>query len=147
MGKMGSSLISSFNFSSHSRSVALFASLYSLCFLLISANVSGFDSLLQLLPPSASLRSKSETLFRVNDYGAAGDGITDDTNVSPLLFICIHYDYVASSFVMLWGLLWMMNFSLCYSWFCYLRAGEKYFIYLFIHRGSLICQLVVFYGI
>ncbi|XP_049393549.1 probable polygalacturonase At1g80170 [Solanum stenotomum] len=75
MGKMASS----FNFSSYSKSVALFASLYSLYFLLISANVSGFESLLQLLPASASLRSKSESLFQVNDFGAAGDGITDDT--------------------------------------------------------------------
>lgn len=76
---MASSFISSFNFSSYSKSVALFASLYSLYFLLISANVSGFESLLQLLPASASLRSKSESLFQVNDFGAAGDGITDDT--------------------------------------------------------------------
>ncbi|KAK6795499.1 hypothetical protein RDI58_008952 [Solanum bulbocastanum] len=79
MEKMASSFISSFNFSSYSKSVALFASLYSLYFLLISANVSGFESLLQLLPSSASLRTKSESLFQVNDFGAAGDGITDDT--------------------------------------------------------------------
>ncbi|XP_055827871.1 probable polygalacturonase At1g80170 isoform X2 [Solanum dulcamara] len=74
---MGSSYISCFNFSSYSKSVTLFASLY---FVLISANVSGFDSLIQLLPTSAFLRTKSETLFRVDDFGAAGDGITDDTN-------------------------------------------------------------------
>ncbi|XP_015067865.1 probable polygalacturonase At1g80170 [Solanum pennellii] len=79
MGEMASSFISSFNFSSYSKSVALFLSLYSLYFLLISANVSGFESLLQLLPASASLRTKSESLFRVSDFGATGDGITDDT--------------------------------------------------------------------
>ncbi|XP_009594191.1 probable polygalacturonase At1g80170 [Nicotiana tomentosiformis] len=82
MGKMRSSSISYFNFSSYSTSVALFASLYSIYFVLISANVNGFDSVIQL-PTSASVRNttrKSETLFDVGDFGAIGDGITDDTN-------------------------------------------------------------------
>ncbi|CAN4086377.1 unnamed protein product [Withania somnifera] len=80
MGKIRSSSISSFGFSS---SLALLTSLYSIYFVLISANVSGFQSLIQLLPTSDSLRNtsqESENLFRVNDFGAAGDGITDDTN-------------------------------------------------------------------
>ncbi|XP_059303575.1 probable polygalacturonase At1g80170 isoform X1 [Lycium ferocissimum] len=82
MGKMGSSSISCVNSSSFSTSLALFASLYSTYFVLISANVSGFESLIQL-PTSVSLRNtthKSQTPFCVNDFGAIGDGITDDTN-------------------------------------------------------------------
>lgn len=85
---MRSSSISCFNFSYYySTSVAFFASLYGIYFVLISANVNGFDSVIQL-PTSASLRNttrKSETLFDVSDFGAVGDGITDDTNVSPVL--------------------------------------------------------------
>lgn len=83
MGKIRSSSISCFDFSSYCTSVALLTSVYSIYFVLISANVSGFESLIQLLPTSDSLwntSQKSETLFRVNDFGAAGDGITDDTN-------------------------------------------------------------------
>ncbi|KAM3380676.1 putative polygalacturonase [Capsicum galapagoense] len=83
MGMMTFSSFTFFNFSSYFTSLALLTSFYSIYFVLISANVSGFDSLIQLLPPSASLRNairKSETIFRVDDFGAVGDGFTDDTN-------------------------------------------------------------------
>ncbi|KAF3680715.1 putative polygalacturonase [Capsicum annuum] len=83
MGMMTFSSFTFFNFSSYFTSLALLTSFYSIYFVLISANVSGFDSLIQLLPSSASLRNairKSETIFRVDDFGAVGDGFTDDTN-------------------------------------------------------------------
>ena len=53
-------------------------------------SVEGFDSLLQL-PQSVSFRNRtrSRRVLYVNDYGAIGDGLNDDTKVPQTLLF--HY--------------------------------------------------------
>ncbi|KAM3374941.1 putative polygalacturonase [Capsicum galapagoense] len=70
-------------FSVPSYSVSIFASLlYSIIFsLLLFVNVSSFDPLIQFPTILKSSTGKSITLLYVNEFGAKGDGITDDTKI------------------------------------------------------------------
>ncbi|KAG5537584.1 hypothetical protein RHGRI_024887 [Rhododendron griersonianum] len=77
MGELSSS-------SAFSRSTLTRIIVYSLYFfyylLLNSAHVEGFDSLLRLPHSGASrTRPRSKRVFYVNDFGAKGDGVNDDT--------------------------------------------------------------------
>lgn len=64
--------------------VSIFASLlYNTIFsFLLFVNVNSFDSFIQF-PTLEDSRGKSVSLLYVNEFGAKGDGITDDTKVIP----------------------------------------------------------------
>lgn len=83
------------------------SSLQSLCLIctvfiflvLFLINVEGFEPLIQL-PHSPAARPRLETkILYVNQFGAKGDGVQDDTDVIVSAFLCV---YLFIEEMMLW---------------------------------------------
>ncbi|XP_058226753.1 probable polygalacturonase At1g80170 isoform X2 [Rhododendron vialii] len=81
MGELSSS--SAFSRSTLTRIIIVYSIYFFYNLQLNSAHVEGFDSLLRL-PHSGASRSRprSKRVFYVNDFGAKGDGVNDDTEIS-----------------------------------------------------------------
>lgn len=81
MGELRSSY---FTFSSYySTSVSILASLlYTTIYsFLLFANVNSYHPVIHQFPTLNNITGRSKTLIYVNEFGAKGDGITDDTKV------------------------------------------------------------------